>query len=284
MSESVMEREKVVFSRSKVYLEGTQALEEAFKLFVPRPKDLITNSGGKIWDFLCSFKQEGFSPVILRSKDVYGYTSCRSVVPDKNVIGVKKVKGLADTKKKVSGLRRERKKKRGRKPKKPNTKGLGPVSNLKETVTNSPCEVSNSLSSVVSDSPKPVSRPNAPEIVSNSMCIASNPRVVDSPEIVSNSPFTVQAEKLETLPISSDSTLSESLETIDSPDTGIVYCQMTLEKIWRAATPKIITVRTVVVKDVSCEKNTADARSRAEKLMHLNLTPVLKLRRLNMSR
>ncbi|MGH0128635.1 UNVERIFIED_CONTAM: hypothetical protein FKN15_037395 [Acipenser sinensis] len=281
MSEPVMEKEKVVFSRSKVYLEGTHALEEAFKLFVPRPKDLITHLDGKMWDFLCSFKQEGFSPVILRSKDVYGYTSCRSVVPDKNAIGVKKVKGLADTKKKVSGLRRDRKKKRG-KPKKPNTNGLGTVSNLLETLTNSSCVVSNSPISVVSDSPKPVSRPNAPESVSNAMCIASNPLVGDSPETVSNSPFTVQAEKLETLPISSDSTLSESLETINSPDTGILYCQMTLEKIWRAATPKIITVRTVVVKDVSCEKNTAAARSRAEKLMHLNLTPVLKLRRLNM--
>ncbi|KAK1167020.1 coiled-coil domain-containing protein 71L-like [Acipenser oxyrinchus oxyrinchus] len=281
MSESVMEKEKVVFSRSKVYLDGTRALEEAFKLFVPQPKDFTANSDGKIWDFLCSFKHEGFSPVILRSKDVYGYSSCRSVVPDKNVIGVKKVKGLADTKKKAPGLRRERKKKRGRKPKKPNTKGLGPVSNLKETVTNSPCVVSNSPSSVVSDSPKPVVS-NSLEIVSNSMCIASNPPIIDSPETISNSPFTALAERLETASISSDSTLSESLETINSLDTGIVYCQMTLEEIWRAATPKIITVKTVVVKDVSCEKNTAAARSRAEKLMHLNLTPHLKLRRLNM--
>ncbi|MBN3288045.1 CC71L protein, partial [Polyodon spathula] len=157
-----------------------------------------------MWDFLCSFKHEGFSPVILRSKDVYGYSSCRSVVPDKNATGVKRVKGLANAKKKAPGLRRERKKKRGRKSKKPNTR------------------------------------------------------------------------------VSSDSTLPESLEA-NSLDTGIVYCQRTLEEIWRAATPKIITVKTVVVKDdVSSEKNTAAARRRAEKLMHLNLTPVLKLRRLNM--
>ncbi|RXM32225.1 Coiled-coil domain-containing protein 71L [Acipenser ruthenus] len=281
MSESLMEKEKVVFSRSKVYLEGTHALEEAFKLFVPQPKDFTANSDGKIWDFLCSFKHEGFSPVILRSKDVYGYSSCRSVVPDKNGIGVKKVRGLADTKKKAPGLRRERKKKRGRKPKKYSTKGLGTVFNLLETVTNSPCVVSNSPSSVVSDSPKPVSRPSSPEIVSNSMCIASNPPITDSPETVSNSPFTALAERLETTSTSSDSTLSESLETINSLDTGTVYCQMTLEEIWRAATPKIITVKTVVVKDVFCEKNTAAARSRAETLMHLNLTAHLKLRRLN---
>ncbi|MGH0124772.1 UNVERIFIED_CONTAM: hypothetical protein FKN15_051901 [Acipenser sinensis] len=195
----------------------------------------------------------------------------------RTVFVLKKVRGLADTKKKAPGLRRDRKKKRERKPKKPNTKGLGTVSNLQETVANSHSVVSNSPSSVVSDSPKPISRPNLPEILSNPMCIASNPPIIDSPEIVSNSPFTALAEGLETTSTSPDSTLSESL------DTGIVYCQMTLEEIWRAATPKIITVKTVVVvKGVFCEKNTAAARSRAEKLMHLNLTPHLKLRRLNM--
>ncbi|XP_041110765.1 coiled-coil domain-containing protein 71L-like [Polyodon spathula] len=280
MIESIMEKEKVVFSRSKVCLEGTRALEEAFELFVPWPKDFTPSSDG-MWDFLCSFKHEGFSPVILRSKDVYGYSSCRSVVPDKNATGVKRVKGLANAKKKAPGLRRERKKKRGRKSKKPNTRGLGNVFNFLETVTNSSCAAANLPSSVVSNLPKTVSRPNSPVFESNAMCIVSNPPIIDSPETVSNSPFTA-LESLETASVSSDSTLPESLEA-NSLDTGIVYCQRTLEEIWRAATPKIITVKTVVVKDdVSSEKNTAAARRRAEKLMHLNLTPVLKLRRLNM--
>ncbi|KYO38625.1 coiled-coil domain-containing protein 71L isoform A [Alligator mississippiensis] len=34
-------------------------------------------SDSELWDFLCSLKHE-FSPVILRSKDVYGYASCRA--------------------------------------------------------------------------------------------------------------------------------------------------------------------------------------------------------------
>ncbi|KAG8142647.1 hypothetical protein E2320_005850 [Naja naja] len=39
------------------------------------------SSEAELWDFLCSLRHE-FSPVILRSKDVYGYASCRAVVPD----------------------------------------------------------------------------------------------------------------------------------------------------------------------------------------------------------
>ncbi|KAH0616498.1 hypothetical protein JD844_027638 [Phrynosoma platyrhinos] len=73
--------EKVVHSRSQVlFLGGTKALGDAFKLLVPKSTEFMS-SDAELWDFLCSLKHE-FSPVILRSKDVYGYASCRAVVPE----------------------------------------------------------------------------------------------------------------------------------------------------------------------------------------------------------
>ncbi|XP_067420565.1 coiled-coil domain-containing protein 71L [Emydura macquarii macquarii] len=74
------EAEKVVYSRSQVSSAGTKALGDAFKLFMPRSTEFMS-SDSELWNFLCSLKHQ-FSPVILRSKDVYGYASCRAVVPD----------------------------------------------------------------------------------------------------------------------------------------------------------------------------------------------------------
>lgn len=74
--------EKVVHSRSQVLFSGggTKALGDAFKLLVPKSTEFMS-SDTELWNFLCSLKHQ-FSPVILRSKDVYGYASCRAVVPD----------------------------------------------------------------------------------------------------------------------------------------------------------------------------------------------------------
>ncbi|XP_074757709.1 coiled-coil domain-containing protein 71L isoform X2 [Athene noctua] len=74
------EAEKVVYSRSQVSFAGTKALGDALKLFMPKSTEFMS-SDSELWNFLCSLKHE-FSPVILRSKDVYGYASCRAVVPD----------------------------------------------------------------------------------------------------------------------------------------------------------------------------------------------------------
>ncbi|XP_064905120.1 coiled-coil domain-containing protein 71L [Columba livia] len=74
------EAEKVVYSRSRVSFAGTKALGDALKLFMPKSTEFMS-SDSELWNFLCSLKHE-FSPVILRSKDVYGYASCRAVVPD----------------------------------------------------------------------------------------------------------------------------------------------------------------------------------------------------------
>ncbi|KAM8820983.1 coiled-coil domain-containing protein 71L [Eudromia elegans] len=74
------EAEKVVYSRSQVSFAGTKALGDALKLFMPKSTEFMS-SDSELWNFLCSLKHE-FSPVILRSKDVYGYASCRAVVPE----------------------------------------------------------------------------------------------------------------------------------------------------------------------------------------------------------
>ncbi|XP_063090539.1 coiled-coil domain-containing protein 71L [Cavia porcellus] len=73
--------EKVVYSRSQLSLaDSTKALGDAFKLFMPRSTEFMS-SDAELWSFLCSLKHQ-FSPHILRSKDVYGYSSCRALVPE----------------------------------------------------------------------------------------------------------------------------------------------------------------------------------------------------------
>ncbi|XP_069833677.1 coiled-coil domain-containing protein 71L [Dendropsophus ebraccatus] len=85
-----MEDEKVVYSRSQLLFAGTKPLEDALEIFVPESKHFMS-SDTELWNFLCSLKRD-FSPVILRSKDVYGYSSCRSVVPDPSQLSHKKAK------------------------------------------------------------------------------------------------------------------------------------------------------------------------------------------------
>lgn len=71
----------MVYSRSQLSLAGsTEALGDAFKLFMPSSTEFMS-SEAELWSFLCSLKHQ-FSPHILRSKDVYGYSSCRALVPD----------------------------------------------------------------------------------------------------------------------------------------------------------------------------------------------------------
>lgn len=71
----------MVYSRSQLSLaDTTKALGDAFKLFMPRSTEFMS-SDAELWSFLCSLKHQ-FSPHILRSKDVYGYSSCRALVPD----------------------------------------------------------------------------------------------------------------------------------------------------------------------------------------------------------
>ncbi|XP_053747363.1 coiled-coil domain-containing protein 71L-like [Panthera pardus] len=76
--------EKVVYMRwqpSRLSLaSSTKALIDAFKLFLPGSTEFMS-SDAELWSYLCSLKHQ-FSPHILRSKDVYGYSSLLALVPD----------------------------------------------------------------------------------------------------------------------------------------------------------------------------------------------------------
>ncbi|XP_077614528.1 coiled-coil domain-containing protein 71L-like, partial [Crocuta crocuta] len=73
--------ERVVSWRSQLPpADSTRALVDAFKLFVPGCTE-FTGSDAELWRFLGSLKPQ-FSPHVLRSKDVYGYSSRLALVPD----------------------------------------------------------------------------------------------------------------------------------------------------------------------------------------------------------
>ncbi|KAM4036283.1 coiled-coil domain-containing protein 71L [Anomaloglossus baeobatrachus] len=100
-----MEDEKVVYSRSQLVFAGMKPLEDALEIFVPESKHFMS-SDTELWNFLCSLKRD-FSPVILRSKDVYGYSSCRSVVPEPGQLSRKAKQPAAQPKKPAVKRRRK---------------------------------------------------------------------------------------------------------------------------------------------------------------------------------
>lgn len=66
---------RVVHSWARFAPAGQSALEEALRVFNPMSKDL-SDTERQMASFLQELRKEGARPVILRSKDVYGYTSC----------------------------------------------------------------------------------------------------------------------------------------------------------------------------------------------------------------
>ncbi len=66
---------RVVHSWARFAPAGQTALEEALRVFNPMSKDL-SDTERQMVSFLQELRKEGAKPVILRSKDVYGYTSC----------------------------------------------------------------------------------------------------------------------------------------------------------------------------------------------------------------
>ncbi|XP_059425199.1 coiled-coil domain-containing protein 71-like [Carassius carassius] len=66
---------RVVHSWARFAPAGQSALEEALRVFNPMSKDL-SDTERQMGSFLQELRKEGAKPVILRSKDVYGYTSC----------------------------------------------------------------------------------------------------------------------------------------------------------------------------------------------------------------
>ena len=73
--------ERVVSWRSQMPLtDSTEMLVDALKPFIPLCTQ-FRNSEEELWHFLCGL-QDQFSPLVLRSKDVYGYSFCMALVPD----------------------------------------------------------------------------------------------------------------------------------------------------------------------------------------------------------
>ncbi|XP_021265433.1 coiled-coil domain-containing protein 71 [Numida meleagris] len=72
--------EKAVHSWSRIYSAGQKVLEEALRVFNPMSKDL-SDTETQLVAFIQGLKEEGFQPTILRSKDVYGYSSCTADTP-----------------------------------------------------------------------------------------------------------------------------------------------------------------------------------------------------------
>ncbi|KAM6256978.1 coiled-coil domain-containing protein 71 [Porphyrio hochstetteri] len=72
--------EKAVHSWSRITSAGQKVLEEALRVFNPMSKDL-SDTETQLVAFLQGLKEEGYQPTILRSKDVYGYSSCTADTP-----------------------------------------------------------------------------------------------------------------------------------------------------------------------------------------------------------
>ncbi|EOB02906.1 Coiled-coil domain-containing protein 71, partial [Anas platyrhynchos] len=71
--------EKAVHSWSRISSAGHKVLEEALRVFNPMSKDL-SDTETQLVAFIQGLKEEGYQPTILRSKDVYGYSSLSVVL------------------------------------------------------------------------------------------------------------------------------------------------------------------------------------------------------------
>ncbi|NXG72829.1 CCD71 protein, partial [Baryphthengus martii] len=72
--------EKAVHSWSRISSAGQKVLEEALRVFNPMSKDL-SDTETQLVAFIQGLKEEGYQPTVLRSKDVYGYSSCTADPP-----------------------------------------------------------------------------------------------------------------------------------------------------------------------------------------------------------
>ncbi|NXN51990.1 CCD71 protein, partial [Rynchops niger] len=78
--------EKAVHSWSRISSAGHKVLEEALRVFNPMSKDL-SDTETQLVAFIQSLKEEGYQPTILRSKDVYGYSSCTADIQNSRTEG-----------------------------------------------------------------------------------------------------------------------------------------------------------------------------------------------------
>ncbi|XP_051661115.1 coiled-coil domain-containing protein 71L [Manacus candei] len=223
------EAEKVVYSRSQVSFAGTKALGDALKLFMPKSTEFMS-SDSELWNFLCSLKHE-FSPVILRSKDVYGYSSCRAVVPDppppserpRRRAGKRRLPA-ADAKRRAgaaggSAKRRRRRRRRRRERGRQRSAVGGPRAAGQEE-------------EAAAEAPEPPGE--------------QADRERGSPAAAAWEPFGGRS----------------------------------LEEIWKAATPRLTTFPTIRVRgSVWSRRSLAAARRRAQRILGVDLSPVVRVRR-----
>ncbi|KAM6137393.1 LOW QUALITY PROTEIN: coiled-coil domain-containing protein 71L [Pterocles gutturalis] len=227
--------EKVVYSRSQVSFAGTKALGDALKLFMPKATEFMS-SDSELWNFLCSLKHE-FSPVILRSKDVYGYASCRAVVPDppppsaerpRRRAGKRRLPAFGAQRRAVaaggSAKRRRRRRRRRR--------GRG----RQRLVVAAPA----------ADGPR-----GGGEVEEEAAAPGPPGEEADSDR---GSPAVAAAWE--------------------------AFGGKSLEEIWKAATPRLTTFRTIWVRgSVWSRRSLEAARRRAERILGVDLSPMVRVRR-----
>lgn len=73
------ETDKVVQSWSRITSAGQSTLLEALRVFSPISQDLPKNEQ-ELVTYIGQLRDEGHRPTVLKSKDVYGYRSCTSVI------------------------------------------------------------------------------------------------------------------------------------------------------------------------------------------------------------
>ncbi|XP_032852140.2 coiled-coil domain-containing protein 71L [Tyto alba] len=217
------EAEKVVYSRSQVSFAGTKALGDALKLFMPKSTEFMS-SDSELWNFLCSLKHE-FSPVILRSKDVYGYASCRAVVPDplppsaerpRHRAGKRRLPAANKRRARAAGgsAKRRRRRRRGRERQRP-AADSSRVGREAEGAAGPPGEEAGNERGISAEGP--------------------------------------------------------ALEAFGG---------RSLEEIWKAATPRLTTFPTIRVRgSVWSRGSLAAARRRAQRILGVDLSPVVRVRR-----
>uniref|UniRef100_A0A8C7IM33 Uncharacterized protein n=1 Tax=Oncorhynchus kisutch TaxID=8019 RepID=A0A8C7IM33_ONCKI len=98
--------EKVVLSWSRFTSAGQTTLLETLKAFSPMSDDLF-DSEKELATFIEGLKDEGHKPTVLKSKDVYGYRSCTSVL--RPLVKTQSTLDIATSKVKKTGKKKSRK-------------------------------------------------------------------------------------------------------------------------------------------------------------------------------
>ncbi|XP_074124457.1 coiled-coil domain-containing protein 71L [Sminthopsis crassicaudata] len=231
--------EKVVYSRSQLSLAGsTKALGDAFKLFMPRSTEFMS-SDAELWSFLCSLKHQ-FSPHILRSKDVYGYSSCRALVPDPPgppATANSPPAGAGEPPSPLLPPPPSRRPAPGAAARR-RRRGAGAAKRFRKLPLPPP----------LPQQPQPAPLPPLPLVHPE-----PSPPSPALPSPPPSPPLLPHASR---------------------------FGGRTLEEIWRAATPVLTTFPTIRVgHDVWGERSLAAARRRAQQVLRVNLEPVVRLRR-----